>query len=80
MCQVDILNDPTHFYWTDLLYTSLFKFAMLTRLLMLSVVACVVTGSKYVTYRAGTLPLIITAPHGGSKNPSSYPERSIDTG
>ena len=42
--------------------------------------AVVVHGSEYVSYIPGNLPLVITAPHGGSKNPSSFPERSIDTG
>ena len=71
-----------HFHYIS---QSLFRvfFSMMIRcvfvLLLAAAAVALVQASQYVTYEAGTLPLVITAPHGGSLNPSSFPERSIDT-
>ena len=35
-------------------------------------------GSQYTEYRAGNLPIIVTAPHGGSLTPPSIPDRVPD--
>ena len=36
-------------------------------------------GVQYIEYIAGNLPLIISAPHGGSLNPSELPDRTYGT-
>jgi len=36
-------------------------------------------GVQYIEYIAGNLPLIISAPHGGSSNPSELPDRTYGT-
>lgn len=35
--------------------------------------------NNYIEYRAGNLPLILTAPHGGSLTPSEIPDRAYGT-